>query len=320
MSRVPGGLRGGEHEPGLRSTGAARELLAALASDARRLGPAVGVFLRVMPRLIKTLLAGVILLGLLLAGAILWALYQAPFDARARTGAPSILAEAANGEPLGRVGPLADAVRRQDFPKALVDAVLSIEDRRFYAHWGIDPWGIARALLANWSAGDIVEGGSTMTQQLAKNEIVGSERTLRRKLREALVALWLDFRLGKDEVLTRYLNGVYLGGGAYGMSAAARMFFDKSLSQLSVAECAMLAGLIQAPARYDLVRNLDAARRRAAVVLEAMVEAGALDALAAAKAKAEPATPRLSAKSPVPAEAPSLRSRKPSGPRIFYDD
>jgi membrane peptidoglycan carboxypeptidase len=108
-------------------------------------------------------------------------------------------------------------VSRDDFPALLVDAVLSIEDRHFFSHYGIDPWGIARATSANWSAGSIVEGGSTITQQLVKMQLVGRERSLGRKLREAFTAVWLDLRLGKDEILTRYLNSVYLGAGAHGM-------------------------------------------------------------------------------------------------------
>src|SRR6185369_12981590 len=168
-------------------------------------------------------------------------------------------------------------------------AVLSIEDRRFYHHYGIDPLGVTRALWANWNAGEVVEGGSTITQQLAKMRFVGNERSFDRKLREALTAIWLDFRLGKDEVLTQYLNGVYLGAGAHGVSAASRVYFDKDLSQLTLAESAMLAGLIQAPSRYDPIRNGNAARRRANVVLDAMLETGAIDATAAERAKAEPA-------------------------------
>src|SRR6185295_18837488 len=158
---------------------------------------------------------------------------------------PSVLVEAANGQPLGRVGPLSDAVKRRDFPDMLVKAVLSIEDRRFYSHWGIDPWGIARATQANWAAGGIAQGGSTITQQLVKMQIVGNERNLGRKVREAFTAIWLDLRLGKDEVLTRYLNAVYLGAGAYGMSAATRLYFDKSLADLTLPEAALLVGLIQ---------------------------------------------------------------------------
>jgi hypothetical protein len=165
---------------------------------------------------------------------MLWALYYMPLEKRVGIDAPSVLVEAANGQPLGRVGPLSDAVKRRDFPDTLVKAVLSIEDRRFYSHWGIDPWGIARATQANWAAGGIAEGGSTITQQLVKMQIVGNERNLGRKVREAFTAIWLDLRLGKDEVL------VYLGAGAYGMSAATRLYFDKSLADLTLPEAALL--------------------------------------------------------------------------------
>ena len=225
---------------------------------------------------------------------MLWALHQVPLEKRLGIDGSSVLVEAANGETLGRVGPLSDAKRREDFPDQLVKAVLSIEDRRFFSHWGVDPWGIARAAYANWTAGSIVEGGSTITQQLVKMQFVGGERSLDRKVREAFTAAWLDFRVGKDEILTRYLNSVYLGAGAYGMSAAARLYFDKSLGELTLAESAMLAGLIQAPSRYDPIRNLEAAQRRAGTVLDAMREAGAIDAEAANGAKAKPATLKLS--------------------------
>jgi penicillin-binding protein 1A len=284
---------------------AMRQLCAALAADGARL---LSHFTSLRPvlrlaslgrataLLIKIILAGAVLACLLMTSAILWALYQVPFDGWSRTDAPSILVEAANGEPLGRVGPLGDAVRRQDIPDHVVNAVLSIEDRRFYTHWGVDLSGIARALRANWRAGTIVEGGSTISQQLAKMQLVGAERNLKRKLREALLALWFDFRLGKDEILTRYLNSVYLGAGAHGMSAAARIYFDKELSQLTLAESAMMAGLIQAPSRYDPVRNLEAAHRRAAIVVDAMLNTGAVDKKAAARAKAEPAKLKLSPK------------------------
>jgi len=251
-------------------------------------------FGRLARRLIKVTLLGALSLSLMFAAALLWALYRMPLERQAGTDGPSLLVEARNGEALGRVGPLADSVRRQDFPDMLVRAVLGIEDRRFHSHWGIDPWGIARATRANWAAGDVVEGGSTITQQLAKMEVVGGERSLHRKLREALTAVWLELRLGKDEILTRYLNTVYLGAGAYGMSAAARMYFDKSLSALTLAEAALLAGLIQAPSRYDPARNLDAAQRRATAVIDAMLETGAIDAEAAEQAKAAPAALKLS--------------------------
>jgi 1A family penicillin-binding protein len=243
---------------------------------------------------LKATLLGAVLSSLALTTAMLWTLYYVPLEKRLGIDGPSVLVEAANGQPLGRVGPLSDAVKRRDFPDMLIKAVLSIEDRRFYSHWGIDPWGIARAMHANWIAGGIAEGGSTITQQLAKMQIVGSERSLDRKVREAFTAIWLDLRLGKDEVLTRYLNAVYLGAGAYGMSAAARIYFDKSLADLTLPEAALLAGLIQAPSRYDPVRNLDAAHRRGTLVIDAMLEAGAIDSRAAEKAKARPATLKLS--------------------------
>jgi penicillin-binding protein 1A len=181
-------------------------------------------------------------------------------------------------------------VQRQDFPEVLVNAVLGIEDRRFYSHWGVDPRGVVRAAHANWEAEAIVEGGSTITQQLAKLQVVGNERTFSRKVREALTAVWLEVRLGKDEILRRYLNSVYLGSGAYGMSAAARMYFDKTLSDLSLPESALLAGLIQAPSKYDPLRNLALAQERAGTVIDAMLEAGTITADAAKKAKAMPAT------------------------------
>jgi penicillin-binding protein 1A len=275
--------------PGLRSTAAAKHLATAIAFDGARLLPGTASLAKSVARLLKWTLIGVVLLALVGATALLWALYETPIEISVTMDAPSVVVEAANGAPLGRVGPLRDSVQRQDFPQALVDAVLSIEDRRFYAHWGVDPWGVARALRANWTAGEIVEGGSTITQQLVKMQLVGNERTLYRKLREALTALWLDFRLGKNEVLTRYLNSVYLGAGAYGMAAAARVFFDKELSELSVAESAMLAGLIRAPSKYDPLRNLDLARQRAATVVDAMVEAGSIEAKVAAKVKSDPA-------------------------------
>ena len=143
-------------------------------------------------------------------------------------------------------------------------------------------------------AGGVVEGGSTITQQLAKMQVVGAERTLTRKLREACTAVWLELRLEKDEILTRYLNSVYLGSGVYGMSAAARSYFDKSIRELTLAEAAMLAGLIQAPSKYNPARNLEAAQQRAAMVIDAMLENGRITPEAAAKAKAQPATVRLS--------------------------
>jgi len=233
--------------------------------------------------------AGIGLLGM--AGVMLWVLHELPLDAAAaKNRGRSIALEAADGTPLGRIGPLklADAPR-EAFPDVLVKAVLSIEDRRFYQHWGIDPAGIIRAARRNYDAGSIVEGGSTITQQVAKLRYLGSERTYGRKLRETFLAAWLELHLSKDEILARYLNGIYMGAGAQGVPAAARLYFDKAPSQLTLAEAALLAGLIKAPSRLNPLQNPGLAYERAETVLDAMVENRVIDSVAANAAKAHPA-------------------------------
>jgi len=271
-----------------------RQLFAATAADVAGLIPRLVPSGRTILFLIKAGLVGAVLTFLIAAAVMLWAVQGARLEGQTAMSGPSLLMEAANGEPLGRVGPLGDALRRQDFPDTLINAVISIEDRRFYSHRGVDLRGIARAMYANWTAGNIVEGGSTITQQLAKVQIVGAERSLTRKLREACTAIWLERRLGKEEILTRYLNSIYLGAGMYGMSAAARMYFDKNISELTLPEAALLAGLIQAPSKYNPVRDLAAAQRRAATVIDAMAETGVIDAATAEGAKAQPAVLKLS--------------------------
>jgi penicillin-binding protein 1A len=273
---------------------ATRHLFAAISSDLAHVAPRLTSAAPRLGKLIRWAFVAAVLVAFSTALTMLWVLFHVPLDKRPGRDSSSVLVEAANGEQLGRVGPLSLSVQRAEFPELLVKAVLSIEDRRFFSHWGVDPWGIARAALTNWSAGTIVEGGSTITQQLVKMELVGNERSLDRKLREAFTALWLGLRLNKDEILTRYLNLVYLGAGAHGMPAAARIYFDKNLSELTLSESAMLAGLIQAPSRYDPIRNLDAAQGRAALVLDAMVENGAIDSNLAEAAKSKPATIKLS--------------------------
>ena len=171
-------------------------------------------------RLFALSAGGAVACALLVAVGMLSVLRDMPPRKREQINALRLLIEAANGEPLGRVGPYGDPVDQKDFPDQLVKAVLSVEDRRFYQHWGVDVRAVVRALRANWRAGETVQGGSTITQQLAKLQLVGDERSFLRKLREALAALWLEQRLGKSEILGRYLNSVYLGRGAYGMSAA----------------------------------------------------------------------------------------------------
>jgi len=188
-----------------------------------------------------------------------------------------------------RGGAEARAVELAQVPRHLINAVLAMEDRRFFQHGGFDLAGVVRAALANLEAGGTVQGGSTITQQLAKNLFLSSERSLTRKVQEVLLAVWLERRLTKDEILARYLNTVYLGAGAYGVDAASRRYFGRPVEQLGLAQAAMLAGLIQAPSRLAPTRSLAQAQQRARIVLDAMVDFGALDAQAARAAQAQPA-------------------------------
>lgn len=180
-------------------------------------------------------------------------------------------------------------VQLEEIAPSLVDAVIATEDSRFYRHLGIDPIGLARALLENVRAGAVVAGGSTITQQLAKNLYLTPERSLTRKLQELTLAIWLETNLGKNEILTLYLNRVYLGAGAYGVEAAARRYFAKAAKDLSLAESAMIAGLLKAPSALAPTSDLDRARERASIVLARMEEEGYITAQAAAAARAKPA-------------------------------
>jgi penicillin-binding protein 1A len=161
-------------------------------------------------------------------------------------------------------------------PKALRDAIIATEDTRFYSHHGVDPAGIARAIYQNFRHGRVVEGGSTITQQLAKVLFLTPDKSLERKLKEAVLALTLERRYSKDRILELYLNQIYFGQGAFGVAAAARTFFGKPVSELALAESALLAGLPKAPATYSPFEHPDAAKRRRATVLARMVETGML--------------------------------------------
>jgi penicillin-binding protein 1A len=167
-----------------------------------------------------------------------------------------------------------DAIPLADFPDTLIKAVLATEDRRFYEHFGIDVPGTLRALLTNARAGGVVQGGSSLTQQLAKNLFLSNERTIERKVKEAFLALWLEARLSKNEIFKLYLDRAYMGGGAFGVDAAAQYYFAKSARDVNLAEAAMLAGLFKAPSRFAPHINLPAARARANVVLDNLIEAG----------------------------------------------
>ncbi|MCA6123954.1 PBP1A family penicillin-binding protein [Bradyrhizobium sp. WSM 1704] len=187
---------------------------------------------------------------------------------------PTIQIVGMDGSVLAQRGEMAGAnIALKDLPPYLPKAFIAIEDRRFYSHFGVDPLGIARAALTNVLHRGVSQGGSTLTQQLAKNLFLTQERTMMRKLQEAELALWLERKHSKDEILELYLNRVYFGSGAYGVEAAAQRYFGKSAKNVTVAEAAMLAGLVKSPSRLAPNRNPEGAEQRARVVLAAMADA-----------------------------------------------
>ena len=184
-----------------------------------------------------------------------------------------------------------DAVPVDQYPDYVVKAVLATEDRRFYEHFGIDVVGTLRALTVNARSTGVVQGGSSLTQQLAKNLFLSNERTYTRKINEAFLALWLEHHLTKREILQLYLDRAYMGGGAFGIQAAAEFYFGKSIRDVSLAEAAMLAGLFKAPTKYAPHKNLPAARARANDVLRNLVAAGFMTESQITPALRSPATP-----------------------------
>src|SRR6266700_3123456 len=188
---------------------------------------------------------------------------------------PTIEIVGLDGSVLAQRGEMAGAnVALKDLPPYLPKAFIAIEDRRFYSHYGVDPLGILRAAVANVLHRGVSQGGSTLTQQLAKNLFLTQERTLQRKLQEVELALWLERKHSKSEILELYLNRVYFGSGAYGVEAAAQRYFGKSARNATLSEAALLAGLVKSPSKLAPTRNYDGAERRAQVVLAAMSDAG----------------------------------------------
>jgi penicillin-binding protein 1A len=167
-----------------------------------------------------------------------------------------------------------DSIPLEQLPDHFIKAVLATEDRRFFTHFGIDIVGTLRALTVNARASGVVQGGSSITQQLAKNLFLTNERSLDRKVKEAYLALWLEHHLTKREILKLYLDRAYMGGGAFGVQAAAQFYFGKSARDIDLAQSAMLAGLFKAPTKYSPDVNLPAARARANDVLSNLVDAG----------------------------------------------
>ena len=211
-----------------------------------------------------------------------------------------------NGNDIGKRGILQnDSIPLDDIPDHLIKATLATEDRRFFEHFGIDLVGTARALLANAQAGETVQGGSTLTQQLAKNLFLTSERSIQRKLKELFMAFLLESRFTKREILKMYLDRAYMGGGAFGVEAAAQNYFGKSVKDVTLAEAAMMAGLYKAPTKYAPHVNLPASRARANDVLSNLVEAGYMTAGQVHAARLAPAK--------------AISNRGPSSPDWFLD-
>jgi penicillin-binding protein 1A len=214
--------------------------------------------------------------ALVVALVIVWLVVTAPLSRSLQpVGAPGLTVLSADGEMIARRGAVVGApVSVADLPPHVARAFLAIEDRRFYSHVGIDPWGMARAMARNLRAGRVREGGSTISQQLAKTSFLSPDRTAGRKLQEALIALWLEVWLSKDEILSRYLSNVYFGDNVYGLRAAARHYFNTDPERLTVPQAAMLAGIVNAPTRLAPTNNLDGAQARSRLVMRAMAEAG----------------------------------------------
>lgn len=240
------------------------------------------------------------LLGMLGVGALI-AYYAATMPPIAEWAVPkrppnvAILSD--TGELIANRGDTGGrSVKLDELPDYVPNAVVAIEDRRFYSHPGIDPIGLARAMATNLKAGAMRQGGSTLTQQLAKNLFLDPSRTLERKIQEMILAVWLEMKYSKQEILEMYLNRVYLGAGAYGIDGAARRYFDKPAEDLTIAEAALIAGLLKAPTYYAPTNNLARANERAGLVVDAMEDIGVItpmDALIARENPAKLATPKV---------------------------
>ena len=237
----------------------------------------------------------------LLVITIAWLAFTAPLSKSLQPLAPPQLTLlAADGTPIARTGAMVEApVKAAALPPQVIHAFLAIEDRRFYSHWGVDPRGLARAAWGNLTSSR-TQGGSTITQQLAKFTFLTPERSMTRKAREMLIAFWLEAWLTKDQILERYLSNAYFGDNAYGLRAASLHYFRRQPERLTVAQGAMLAGLMQAPSRYAPTHNYALAEQRMRAVIAAMVAAKYL-------------TPAQAAAVPAPALDVRVASELPTG-------
>ena len=235
-------------------------------------------------RLLRWGVIGAVWAGLALALVLLWFSRDLPRPEAALDAArrPSLMLQDRAGRPFASFGDVVgEPLRLADLPRWLPEAAVAVEDRRFWSHPGIDPIGLARAAWVNLRAGRLVQGGSTITQQVAKNLFLTNARTLRRKVQELILTLWLERSFTKQEILEIWLNRVYLGSGTYGVDAAARLYFGISARKLSLWQSAVIAGLPRAPSRFNPRTDPEAAVARAKEVLAAMVDTGVLAAPAA---------------------------------------
>lgn len=242
-------------------------------------------------------IAGFILLFVL---AVAWLAFTAPLSKSLQPPAPpSITLLSAEGKPIARRGAdIAAPVDATKLPAHVAEAFTAIEDRRFYSHLGVDPRGILRAFLHNATSSGGSQGGSTITQQLAKNAFLTSDRTVTRKLREVMIAFWLEAWLTKDDILSRYLSNVYFGDNVYGLRAAAQHYFSTTPEKLTLSQATLLAGLVKAPSRLAPTGNLKGARERQKLVIGAMVASGALTESEAARVR--PAVLKVSKEKELP--------------------
>jgi penicillin-binding protein 1A len=212
---------------------------------------------------------------------------------------PGMIVLAADGRVLAERGAFfGDEVRLDELPEYVPNALIAVEDRRFRQHFGIDLVGIARAGVQNLAAGRVVEGGSTITQQLAKNLFLAPDRTLERKFQEAVLALWLESKYSKDEILQLYLNRVYYGAGATGIEKAAQRYFGKSARDVTLPEAAILAAVLKAPSTYNPVNHPERAAKRAREVIADMVDAGFITKEEAAEAASAKTTVQRNTEQP----------------------
>ncbi|ESX45787.1 penicillin-binding protein [Mesorhizobium sp. C416B] len=279
--------------PGNRKSSSARKTSKAKSSSRGKRGKARRGLFGVMARMFYWCFVLCIWGGIAVAGIVVY--YGAKMPAATTWSipdrAPNIKIVSVDGQLLANRGMSGgEAVGLHEMSPYIPEAVIAIEDRRFYSHFGIDPIGLSRAMVTNVLGRRFSQGGSTLTQQLAKNLFLKPDRTLERKVQEVLLALWLEHKHTKDQILEMYLNRVYFGSGAYGVEAASRRYFGKSARDVTLSEAALLAGLLKAPSRLSPARDPKAAEERSQLVLAAMRDEGKISAKELASAMSAPAT------------------------------